>query len=179
MDVREVILDRLVACIATVKPGVVFRFPDGRTHRPIESDLGGRVFSKVRSQARTDSTEMPFVEVITSAGTPDSIREVGDENFYTAEMRVEVWGYVKATDQGDAFMSNVRPKLNALRADLVVAIEAFPWWTGPGYPEALVRRVGPVGTVMQAQFTEPATDQPDGFLVIDYAIRYVFDRLDP
>ena len=178
-DVREIILERLQACVKTLAPGVVFTFPHGQTHRPIVTDLDGRVYSKVRAQGRVDATEMPYVEIITSAATADSVREIADEDIYLAETRVELWGYVKAEDQGDGLDSVVRPLLNELRADLIVAMEAFPYWTSADYPEALARRIGPVTTVLQSQWTEPATDAPDGFLVLDYAIRYTFDRRDP
>ena len=178
-DKREAILTRLQACVATVAPGVVYTFPHGVTHRPIETNLGGRVYNKVRSQARVDSSEMPFVEIITSAATSDSVREIADEDVYLAELRVELWGYVKADDQGDGLDSTVRPLLNSLRADLIVAVEAFPYWTSTDYPEAVTRRVGPIATVLQSVFTEPATDAPDGYLQIEYAIRYTFSRRDP
>lgn len=178
-DIREELLERLQACVKTLAPGVVYTFPGGATHRTIESDLGGRCYSKVRAQGRVDATEMPFVEIVTSSGNADPIREVADEEIYLGELRAEIWGYVKADDQGDGLDSVVRPLLNALRADLIVAVEAFPYWTSADYPEAITRRVGPVATVLQSQWTEPATDAPDGYLVLDYSIRYVFNRRNP
>lgn len=178
-DIRETILERLQACVKTLAPGITYTFPHGHTHRPVVTNLGGRVYSKIRSQGRVDATEMPYVEIVTSAATADTVREIADEDVYAAETRVELWGYVKAEDQGDGLDSDVRPLLNSLRADLIIAVEAFPFWTSADYPEAITRRVGPMATVLQSQWTEPATDAPDGYLVLDYAIRYVFNRRDP
>ncbi len=178
-DKREALLARLQACVKTLAPGVVFTFPHGATHRPIESDLGGRCYNKVRAEARVDSSEMPFVEIITSASSEDTVREVGDENIYLAETPVEIWGYVKADDQGDGFDSVVRPIANALRADLIVAVEAFPFWTSTEYPDPITRLVGPVGTILTGQYTEPAIDAPDSFVKVNYSIRYTFSKLNP
>ena len=179
MDHREYLLQRLQDVLKTVAPGVTFFLPLGGSHRPIENNLGGRVYSKVRSSARTDDTECPYVELITSEKTPDSVRETADEDVYLAEMRVELWGYVKASDQGDGFDSVVRPLINSLRADLIVAVEAFPYWTDATHPEPAIQRAGSVGTVLVSQWTEPAMDAPDGFLVLEYAIRYAFDKRNP
>lgn len=178
-DKREALLVRLQACVKTLAPGVVYTFPHGATHRPIESNLGGRVYNKIRTESRVDATEMPFVEIITSAATADSIRDVADEDIYLAETHVDVWGYVKADDQGDSLDSVVRPLLNELRADLIVAVEAFPYWTSTDYPDPITRLVGPVGVVLVSQWTEPATDAPDGYLMLTFAIRYTFSKLNP
>jgi hypothetical protein len=179
LDVRERILQRLQACIGSLAPGVVYDFPRGRTHRPITTDLGGRVFARALTQERYDATELPCVELLTHAGTPDTIREVSDDDLYLADMKVQVFGFVKATDAGDGKDAPVRAKLNAFRADLIVALEAFPYWTSADYPEAITRSVGPVVMVLEAVYTEPAISAPDSYVVIDYAIRYVFNRLDP
>jgi hypothetical protein len=177
-DKREAILTRLQACVKTLAPGVVYTFPHGATHRPIESNLDGRCYNKIRTQGRVDATEMPFVEIIT-ADAEDTVREIGDEDIYLAEMPVELWGYVKADDQGDGFDTVVRPVANALRADLIVACEAFPFWTSTEYPDPITRLVGPLGTVLVSQFTEPAIDAPDSFVKVRYAIRYTFSKLNP
>ena len=178
-DVREEILTRLQACLATVAPGVVYTFPGGATHRPIETDLGGRVYAKARPEAGFDSSELPCVEILTSSTSNDPIREATDDDTYLADMKVEVWGYAKVDDAGDDKDAPVRRALNALRADLITAVEAFPYWTSTDYPEAITRRVGRLATILESQFTEPAISAPDGYLTLSYTIRYQFSRLNP
>lgn len=178
-DVREEILTRLQACIATVAPGVSFTFPGGRTHRPIETDLGGRVYAKVRPEASFDETDLPAVEILTNSEKADTIREVSDDDVYLADMNVRLFGYVKSEDAGDDKDGPVRALLNSLRADLIVAMEAFPYWTSTAFPEPIRRRVGNVEMILQQQETEAAINAPDGFLILDYAIRYHFSRLNP
>ncbi len=178
-DVREEILTRLPACIATLKPGVVYTFPGARTHRPIETDIGGRVFVNLRGEARFDSSELPAVEIVTNAETEDAIREVSDDDVYLADLKVRIFGYVKGDDAGDQKTAPVRAALNALRADLIIAVEAFPYWTSTDYPESIRRRVGEVEMILIGQWTEAAVGAPDGFLYLDYAIRYRFSRLQP
>lgn len=178
-DVREEILARLQPCLATIAPGVTFTFAGGRTHRPIETDLGGRVYSNVRGEARFDSSELPAVEIVTNSDADDAIREVADDDTYLADLKVRVFGYVKSEAAGDEGNASVRPALNALRADLVIAMEAFPFWTSADYPEPIRRRVGEVEMVLTSQWTEAAINAPDGFLYLDYSIRYRFSRLNP
>lgn len=178
-DVREEILTRLHACLATIAPGVTFTFPGGRTHRPIETDLGGRVYSNTRGEARFDSSELPAVEIVTNSEADDAIREVSDDDVYLADLKVRVFGYAKSKTAGDEKDASVRPALNALRADLVIAMEAFPYWTSTDYPESIRRRVGEVEMILTSQWTEAAINAPDGFLYLDYSIRYRFSRLHP
>lgn len=178
-DVREEIITRLAACLSTLAPGVAYTFPGGRVHRPIETDLGGRVYVNLRGEARFDSSELPAVELVTSSDSEDSIREVSDDDVYLADLKVRVFGYVKGDDGGDQKTAPVRSSLNALRADLVTVMEAFPYWTSTDYPEAIRRRVGEVEMILQSQWTEAAVGSPDGFLYLDYAIRYRFSRLNP
>ena len=178
-DVREEILVRLKACLATIAPGVVYTFPGARTHRPIETDLGGRVYAKVRPEVGFDATDLPAVEILTNSEADDAIREVSDDDTYLADLKVRVFGYVKGEDAGDDNDAPVRRALNALRADLIIAMEAFPYWTSATYPEAIRRRVGEVEMILLSQWTEAAINAPDGFLYLDYAIRYRFSRLNP
>ena len=179
IDTREKILVRLQACLKTVKPGVVFTFPFGKTHRPIETDLKGHVFARVIPQARFDDEDMPCVELITSSGTEDGIREAADEDFYLADLNVTLWGYARSGDGGTDYDAPVRRMLNRMRADLVVAVEAFPWWTSEEHPEPIIKSVGLVTPILTSWWTEPATDTPDGILTIDYTLRYAFNKLDP
>ena len=178
LDKREWLLLRLQDALRTVAPGVVYAFPDGLPHRAIVSDLSGRVYSKVRSQARTDADEMPYGESLTSGHGPDAVQPL-DSDLYAADLKVEVYGYVKADDQADSLDAVVRQKLNDLRADLIVAVEAFPYWTDATHPEPATSVLGPIEPVLVSQFTEPAGDWPDGFLVLEFQIRYLFNRKNP
>jgi hypothetical protein len=179
-DAREYLLTRLQTVLKTISPGVVFTFPDGTLSRPCVSDLGGRVYSKIRTQSRTAEEEMPFVELVTSSKMPDTVTPL-DSDMYAADLKVELWGYVKADDQGDGFDTVVREKLNLLRGDLIIAVEAFPYWTSnPGFVFDSPRSVlGPIEPVLTSQWTEPAMDTPDGFLTLEFSIRYLFNRKNP
>lgn len=178
-DVREEIITRLAACLATLAPGVTYTFPGTRVHRPIETNLGGRVYVNLRGEARFDSSELPSVELVTNSDADDAIREVADDDVYLSDLKVRVFGYVKGDDAGDEKTAPVRTALNALRADLIIVMEAFPFWTSADYPESIRRRVGEVEMILQGQWTEAAVGAPDGFLYLDYAIRYRFSRLNP
>lgn len=178
LDRREWLLVRLQDVLKTLAPGVTYTFPDGLPHRPIETNLHGRVYSRQRTEARVDVSEMPFVELLTAASAGDTVTAL-DSDFYAADLRVEIYGYVRSENQGDSLDSDVRAKLNALRADLLVAVEAFPYWTSGGTVEPATRRLGPIETVLTSQWTEPAADYPDGYLILEFVIRYVFNRKQP
>lgn len=175
LDRREYLLGRLQACVATLAPGVVYTFPDGLPHRSIQTDLGGRCYSKSRTQARVDADEMPFVEILTSSQGADDVTAL-DSDLYAATLRVTIMGYVKADDQADSLDAVVRQKLDILRADLITAVEAFPYWTAGGTVDAARVVLGPIEPVLTSQWTEPAADYPDGYLVLEFAIRYLFNR---
>ena len=179
LDVRERILQQLQACIATIRPGAVFPLPAGKTHRPITTDLGGRAYNKARALEAYDSSELPCVEILTNAGTADSIRETADDDLYLASLKVQLFGFVKGDDAGDGKEAPVRAVLNALRSDLIIAVEAFPFWTGTDWPEPITRSAGNMATVLESVYTEPAISSPDSYVVIDYSIMYCFNRFDP
>ena len=180
LDTRERILLQLQACLKTLRPGVVFPLPFGKTHRAIQTDLGGRVFNRVRPLASFSEGDMPCVELVTSSGTEDAVREAADDDFYLTDLNVELWGYVYAGDSGDGPDAPVRRALNALRADLIVAVEAFPfWYDGDEWPEPAARSCGVITPVLVSTFTEPATATPDGYLKLDYRLAYTFNRFDP
>lgn len=178
-DLREKLLARLQACVATLAPGVVYTFPTGLTHRAIETDLKGRVYSKMRSAEKFDLSELPAVEIITAMSQPDLVTPF-DDNFYRREMVVQIWAYVAANDAGDGLDAAVRPDMNALVADMQVAVEAFPYWTdGVTVTESLCTSHGPITITPKGQYTEPAAEQAIGILVLDYSIAYCFPRLNP
>lgn len=187
-DLREQLLARLQACVSTLAPGVAFSYPFGygATQRTVESDLGGgsdptqaRVYSKMRPIVRPDMTELPMVEIITAMSQPDLVVAL-DDQMYERTMSVQIWGYVAGTDAADDLNSSTRAGMNALLADLQVAVEAFPYWTDSGANSIpLYATHGPITITPKSQYTEPAVEQPVGILVLDYSISYKFHRLNP
>jgi hypothetical protein len=182
VDTRELVLQRLQDCVATTAPSTTFFFPGAMPHAPIVNDLGGRVYNKMRANVRTDAAENPYVEIITDPASADLIEAGLDDDLYFATVRVKIWCYQRATDQGDSLNSDLRAALNSLRADLIIAVSAFPYWSGPTPAQADALYVGIVpGTTVKllAQWTDVATDSPYGTLVLEFAIRYPFNKRTP
>lgn len=177
-DRRELLLQYLEACVATIAPGVVYSFPSGATHRTIETDLGGRVFSRAIPEARMSQLAFPAVEMLVDSAQEDTVI-VSDDDMYHAEVAVSFIGYVSTGDAGTGGNPPVREELNKLRADLIVAIEAFPYWTSAEFPEPARRRCGEITTTLKAQSTEAPADWPTGFCALNYAITYTFSRTNP
>jgi hypothetical protein len=182
-DLRELILHRLQDCVATTAPATTFFFPGGMPHAPIVNNLGGRVYNKMRANVRTDAAENPYVEIITDPAGADTIEaSPSDDDLYFATLRVKLWCYQRATDQGDGLNSDLRAALNSLRADLIIAASAFPYWSGPtpAQADALYVGIAPGTTVkLISQWTDVATDSPYGTLVLEFAIRYPFNKRTP
>jgi hypothetical protein len=181
-DLREVILQRLQDCVLTVSPSTTFWFPDGATHAPIVNDLNGRVYNKMRAESRISSLEMPMVEIITDPSAQDQIDAGSDGDYYIATMRVKIWGYHFSDDAADDLNSTVRARLNALRADLIIAVSAFPFWSGPDPTQSDPLYLGAApGTSVQllSQWTFVAPDTPTGVVVLEFAIRYPFNKRFP
>ncbi len=180
MDTRELVLSRVQDCVKTLAPGVVYTFPGGMLHAPIVSDLNGRCYSKMRAEVNVDSSCSPYVEIVTNAATVDAI-EVGDDDVYFDTMTFDVWGYCYAGDQGDGLDSVVRPTLNQLRADLLIAVSAFPYWTGtaPNQLDSLLKRIGNVIVNLTAQWTDPSTEAPYGQVHLIFTARWPFNKRFP
>ena len=179
-DRREAILRRVQALLKTLAPGVAFPLLGGVPHETIMSNLGGRAYSKPRAEAQVDSSEMPYVVIMNSASQVDTVEPLNDET-YGATMRVEIEGYCKAEDQGDGLDAAVREQLNALRADVIIAMHSLPYWVGtePDQIRPLQALIGPVIVLLKSQWTEPATGAPDGFLVLEFDIKYLFTMKNP
>lgn len=177
-DRRETLLQHLEACVATIAPGVVFAFPNGSAQRVIETDLGGRVFSRAIPEARMSQLAFPAVEMLVDSAQEDVVT-VSDDDLYHVEVPVSFVGYVSTGDAGTGGNPPVREELNKLRADLIVAIEAFPYWTSAEFPEPARRRCGEITTTLKAQSTEAPADWPTGFCTLTYAITYSFSRMNP
>jgi hypothetical protein len=180
-DLRERLLLRLQATLATIAPGVTFTYPFGygAVPRPCETALAGRVYSRMRSAVRPDLTELPMVELVTLLNTPDTIVPL-DDQLFERTVFVQLWGYVPGDDAADNLDSSTRAAMDALLADLQVAVEAFPYWTDTGAnTDPLTATHGAVTITPRLQYTEPAVEQPIGVLVLDYAIAYKFHRLNP
>lgn len=178
MDSRELLLQRLQLSIKALVPGAVYTFPYGAAHRAIESDLGGRAYSRVNSELAAAPEQFPQVEIITAAGRADIIQPQ-DDNLYTREMGVEILGYVYGGDAGMDRDASCRPAMNALLADLQIAVEGFPYFTDATHTDPLYATQGPITIIPGQQYTEPAMQQPIGFVHLDYVFRYSFTRLNP
>lgn len=181
-DLRELILQRLQDTVTTVAPGVTFWFPDGAAHAPLVNNLGGRVYNKMRAESRVTTDEMPFVEIITAPDAADTVEPGSDDDHYYATTRVKVWGYAYGPDAADGLNSPLRALLNSLRADLIIAVSAFPFWSGPNPAQSDALYVGAApGTnvVLLSQWTFIAPDTPTGVTVLEFAIRYPFNKRFP
>lgn len=177
-DRRELLLLYLEALLKSIAPGVVFPLP-GPPHREIVSDLGARVYTQMIPEARFGAETFPVVEMLTSASTEDAIREAASDDMYLADLNVDLIGYVRAGDAGMGGHASARAAANALRADLIVAVESLPYWTSAEFPEPARRRCGEITTMLKSQFTEVPTDVPTGFCTVSYAITYAFSRTNP
>lgn len=178
IDRRELMLRYLEACVATIAPGVTFPFPFSTKHRPIETDLGARVFSRAIPEARMSQLKFPAAEIIVDSAAEDVVT-VSDDGLYHAEVNVAIIGYVSTGDAGTGGNPSVREQLNKFRADLIVAVESFPYWTSVDFPETARRRCGEITTTLKSQSTEAPADWPTGFLMLNYVITYTFTRYDP
>jgi hypothetical protein len=181
-DLRELILQRLQDTVLTVAPGVTFFFPDGMTHAPLVNNLGGRVYNKLRAESRISSDEMPFAEIINDPSAADTIEPGSDDDHYYATTNVKIWGYAYGEDAADGLNSPLRAQLNSLRADLIIAVSAFPFWSGPNpaQSDALYTGVAPgTSVVLTSQWTFIAPDTPTGVTVLEFAIRYPFNKRFP
>ena len=87
----------------------------------------------------------------------------------------EIAGYAKSDDAGDDLDGPVRAALNALRADVIQAMSGLDTFgTAP-----LRRRFGRVTPLLTSEWTEPSTETPDGYLVLEYSVRFMFDERNP
>ena len=141
------------------------------------NDVGGRVYSKQRGVAKADATDCPYLEVLTSAKTADSPR-ILDDNYYADDLHIEIAGYVKSPDAGDDFDAAQRPLLNALRADVVMAMRNLPTYSDAGNP-TLRQRYGVSAAIMTSQWTEPSSETSDGYFLMEYLVPYIFDERTP
>ena len=180
MDKREFVLQRIQDTLKAIAPGVTFTFPDGGTHDPITSDVGGRVYNKLRNDDEVDATQCPSIEVVTSAKETDTI-EVDDQDLYHATVHVQIWGRHKSGDQGAGRDSDIRARLNALRADIIIAVHAFPFWTGTedGQADPARALIGPLEVTLTSQETDTTTDAPGGYTILDFSVRYPFSKRSP
>jgi len=175
-DARELILTRLQQTLAALRPGLALPNVGHWPHRTVTTNLGGRCYTRIRPGVRLDETECPFVEIQHDYNGAEQLTTL-DEDMSMGEMRLALWGFEKADDQGDTLDSRLRPKLNALRADLIMAACAFPYWPSPEDPESLHQTLGRgVSVRLTSQWTEPDQDSPQGFTVIELTVRYPQNR---
>ena len=180
MDARERILKRFQDCLKTIGVGIVFVLPHA-ARGTTQTNLAGRVFSRMVPDAELEGAQTPRVEFITSAGDADEI-SYGDDNLYFATTRVRLWGYCDSADAGVSPDATVRPILNQLRADLIIAMHAAPFWTGPepDQTDSLVKILGARLSVnLLRQWTSVETQSPRGEVLLEFEIGYPFSVSDP
>lgn len=180
LDRRERILQRLEAVCKSLRGSatVIPTWDGSPSPREIVTDLGGRVFNRMREGDR-GRDELPAVEILNDGGNTDTLEVLGQE-LYRATMPVQVYGYAASREENAKTSSGVRGPLDSLRADLVTAIEALPWWTGVDVDQQdPLSRHGATSVRILRQWTEPDLSQATGYLVIDLEVSYIFTTGNP
>lgn len=140
---REWLLRRARAVCRAIAPGVTFIPPglEGAAARPCETDLGGRVFELyLPPELAGDELQLPYVCVVED---PESELppEYLDGTLVRGTLSLHIVAYGPVARVGDgSLQATARPDLNDLRADLVSALHAIPFWVPPTAeaPEDLV-----------------------------------------
>lgn len=175
-DMRDRLLTRLQTVLATLAPGVTYPQPIGvATQRVIETDLGGRVYSRWRGIARPDPAEFPYVEIVVPQA---DLLTCHDDGFYKREIAVQILAYASGTDAGDGLDETTRPTLDTMLADISACVESFPYWTdGVTITDPLTATHGPIIIIPRSQDPLPSAVPAHGVLVLDYTIAFLFPRL--
>lgn len=161
-DRREQILLAVQALLKTIAP------PTYRTN------VGGRVYAKMRGGAKPDASELPALEVVTSAKTADAPTPL-DDTLYSDDLHLEIAGYCKGTDGGDDKDAPVRQALNALRDDVIQSMAGLETFVPAGSTEASLRkRFGSIAVILVSTWTEPSSETSDGYVLLEYTISYLF-----
>lgn len=178
LDKREYLLQRLQLVLKQIDPSYTFAQlpPALSSHRQLVTVLKGNVFTKATPELGTDESAMPLVLVVASPNTPD-VMGFHDDNAYTRELRVELWGFCSGDDGGNRD-SIVRAQLSALLADIAIAVEAFPYWTD-GVVDPALQQLGAVVITPTRQEVALPVQTALGSCVAEYSIRYTFPKLWP
>jgi hypothetical protein len=97
-------------------------------------------------------------------------------------MSVQLWCYASGDDSGDGLDSIVRPQLNSLCSDLMIGVEAVPYWAGAVVPpfDSLINIFGPrLSFTITDRWTRPAVQGPGGFAFVSFDVSFPFNRLNP
>jgi hypothetical protein len=172
LDVRERILVRLQEALKAVTPEAMVTFTYGFTSDPFLTNLGGRVYTRRRGDAKVDESECPYVELVTGASKADGLRWL-DGTLYAATLPVTVVGYEKETDAPDDVNSDLHWRLIQLGADLRMALEAAPDFVPSSGGYSLRQMFGAqVRVVTESQDVNYSPDVPYGNVVIEISVQY-------
>ena len=130
-DRIEKVLARAARVLAAISPGATFPTPLNRAHRIIETDLGGRVMRKLANPESFGTVTMPYLNVFLPAGQKVVLATHEDGEMYEAAMPLMIVGACADQDGGDGPYVFAQTAANVLRADVMVAMESLPFWTGP------------------------------------------------
>lgn len=185
MTKREFLLERIVAVLKTIAPGVVYTFPFAQfgTYNAIQTDLKGRVYDKMRPFDKIDRASTPCVEVITSPAEQDTLRYL-DNEMIERTVSVKLWGYVYGGTGGEIMPNTTaaRAAANQMDADISVAMEALKWWTdtsSPATSDPLTALLGSIDVAHDTSWTDTETGQAWAMLVMGYRFTYTYNRRKP
>lgn len=184
---RGFLLERIRRVLKEIHPGAVFpvfALPLG-AHRQITTDLwgpdvtgassaaGARVRGSLNGGDWWGVDRMPAVDVTPRIGEPDTVTYLSEET-YEQTIPLQVVGYVPDPAAGAALNDggdyDARAYLDAIAADIEVAMQALPYWTGtgPGEDVAAQGRLGSIAVVM----TGVATNVYEGSAWHDVELSY-------
>jgi hypothetical protein len=171
---RELILTRLESAVGAIAPGFAFEFPGARPHAPLSTVIKS-VTLRERAILSVEAEQMPCAVIVADMTKAETLR-VADGSAYLAEMAVTVLGFASADDAGDSLDSALRPKLNAMRADLEIACHAAQFWPTPSSPDALGSLLGSgFGLRLVEQWTDNGLESAMGLCVLEFLINYPID----
>lgn len=188
-DRVEKVLARAARVLAAIAPGATFPTPHNRAHRIIETDLGARVMRKLVNPESFGVATMPYLNVILPAGQKVALTPFEDGEMYEAAMPLLIVGSCADVDSGDGPHVNAQTVANTLRADVMVAMESLPFWTGPeqatktvdpnfpgiplpAIPIALLEEIGHVGVVAKDFEVNVFDEAAWAELVLSYTIHF-------
>ena len=188
LTLREWLLSRFVRVMRAIEPGVDFspfiRYGSGPT-RPIVSSLGAtvdnrRVFDTYRDPETTLTalSNAPYLCAYDDPSRRDMVKVMdGELNEVTLSLTVVGYDGLSTDNQGLgeglSASSALRARLDALRADVKVAAEAFVDWKGPAEGEdvSAYERSGCAIVLQESEIRIP-TDVGYGEISMRYHLTY-------
>jgi hypothetical protein len=194
-DRVEQVLARAARVLAAIAPGAVFPTPLSRVHRMIGADLGGRVIRKLVNPESFGPHAMPYLCSIFPSGQKVVLTTHEDGEMYEAAMPLMIVGLCADQDGGDGPYVSAQTQTNILRADVMVAMESLPYWTGPeqatktadpnfpgiplpAVPIALSEEIGHIGIVAKDFEVNVFDEAAWAELVMSYTVHFAMPWWD-